>query len=161
MDEPVGRYLEAYDWPPDHGFALADMRCTLDFLGDEEAWIQFMALAGAFKLLEDERFNSIEHLQSSGTKLLLPSLLEEFTSNMQYADVEKFVRSKPRGVIAPVLDLQTLMQHPQFKALGISDDSADHLGMRFPFDSTPSITRDAAAASHLPADPETLPVATR
>ena len=145
--ERLGRYGgAAYDWAPEHGFALADMRCLIG-LGNEEAWREFVALAGGEHLLEDERFHSLQQLNANGGAL--PDLLEKYTRTLSYADVEAFVRKLGRGQVGPVFDINTLLHHPQFKALRIADQSTGKLVMRFPFDTVPPITRDTGEAPAL------------
>ena len=146
--ERLGRYGgEAYDWAPEHGFALADMRCLIG-MQNEEAWREFVVLAGGEQLLQDERFHSsIQQRNASGS--VLPDLLEQYTRTLSYADVEAFVRKLGQGQVGPVFDIQTLLHHTQFTALRIADQSTGNLVMRFPFDSVPPISRETGNAPAL------------
>jgi crotonobetainyl-CoA:carnitine CoA-transferase CaiB-like acyl-CoA transferase len=116
-DEPVGRQLEAYDWPADHGYRHLGGWCLIDFRDNEAGWLQFFAELGRYDLLADSRFNEIESLQRH--RPYIAQVLADVLSTMSYADLERLVREELHGTIVPILTPEQGARHQQSAELGV------------------------------------------
>jgi crotonobetainyl-CoA:carnitine CoA-transferase CaiB-like acyl-CoA transferase len=116
-DESVGRQLEAYDWPADHGYRHSAGWCLIDFRDNEAGWLQFFAELGHDELIGDPRFNEINTLQRH--RPYIAPLLADVLGAMPYADLQRLVRDELHGTIVPVLTPEQGARHPQAAGLGV------------------------------------------
>jgi crotonobetainyl-CoA:carnitine CoA-transferase CaiB-like acyl-CoA transferase len=109
-DGVEGKQIQAWAWPPDHGYTCMDRQVLISIRNNDEGWAKFLVALDRPDLLADERFNTLEHLRENEWQL--PGLLAERTRHMASEELKLIVESVG-GELVPVLDPAEVLGHPQ------------------------------------------------
>jgi crotonobetainyl-CoA:carnitine CoA-transferase CaiB-like acyl-CoA transferase len=109
-DDVEGKQVQAWAWPPDHGYACKDRQVLISIKNNDEGWVKFLVALDRHDLLRDERFNTLEHLRANEWQL--PGLIGENTGQMTSEELRLLVEDVG-GQVVPVLDPTEVLGHPQ------------------------------------------------
>jgi crotonobetainyl-CoA:carnitine CoA-transferase CaiB-like acyl-CoA transferase len=109
-DDVEGKQVQAWTWPPDHGYTCKDRQVLISIKNNDEGWVKFLVALDRHDLLGDERFNTLEHLRANEWQL--PGLVAENTGQMTSDELRLLVEDVG-GQLVPVLDPTEVLGHPQ------------------------------------------------
>jgi crotonobetainyl-CoA:carnitine CoA-transferase CaiB-like acyl-CoA transferase len=109
-DGVEGKQVQAWAWPPDHGYTCKDRQVLISIRNNDEGWVKFLVALDRADLLADERFNSLQALRANEWQL--PGLLAEITSGMTSEQLRQIVE-RVGGQLIPLLDPNEVLGHPQ------------------------------------------------
>jgi crotonobetainyl-CoA:carnitine CoA-transferase CaiB-like acyl-CoA transferase len=112
-DSVEGKQVQAWAWPPDHGYACKDRQVLISIRNNDEGWAKFLIALDRPALLADARFNTLEHLRANEWQL--PGLLAERTRQMTSEELKVIVEAVG-GELVPLLDPPDVLSHPQVSA---------------------------------------------
>ena len=109
-DGVEGKQVQAWTWPPDHGYTCKDRQVLISIKNNDEGWAKFLVALDRVDLLADERFNSLAHLRANEWQLA--ELLAETTGGMTSEQLRRIVE-EAGGQLVPLLDPNEVLDHPQ------------------------------------------------
>jgi crotonobetainyl-CoA:carnitine CoA-transferase CaiB-like acyl-CoA transferase len=109
-DGVEGKQIQAWAWPPDHGYTCMDRQVLISIKNNDEGWAKFLVALDRPDLLADKRFNTLEHLRANEWQL--PGLLAERTRQMASEEL-KLIVELAGGQLVPLLDPAEVLGHPQ------------------------------------------------
>jgi crotonobetainyl-CoA:carnitine CoA-transferase CaiB-like acyl-CoA transferase len=112
-DGVEGKQVQAWAWPPDHGYTCKDRQVLVSIKNNDEGWVRFLVALDRHDLLGDERFNTLEQLRANEWQL--PGLLADDTSQMTSEELKMMVEDVG-GQLVAVLDPAEVLCHPQVSA---------------------------------------------
>jgi crotonobetainyl-CoA:carnitine CoA-transferase CaiB-like acyl-CoA transferase len=125
-DGVQGKQVQAWVWPPDHGFTCKDRQVLISIKNSDEGWVKFLVAMDRTDLLADERFNTLEQLRANEWQL--PRLLAERTSQMTSEELRSMVE-KVGGQLVPVIDPAEVLGHPQVTEQRLVDPGGRRIGL--------------------------------
>jgi crotonobetainyl-CoA:carnitine CoA-transferase CaiB-like acyl-CoA transferase len=117
-DSVEGKQVQAWAWPPDHGYTCKDRQVLISIRNNDEGWAKFLVALDRPDLLADERFNTLEHLRANEWQL--PGLLAERTRQMASEELQPIVEAVG-GHLVPLLDPAEVLVHPQVSVQHLVD----------------------------------------
>jgi crotonobetainyl-CoA:carnitine CoA-transferase CaiB-like acyl-CoA transferase len=125
-DGVQGKQVQAWVWPPDHGYTCKDRQVLISIKNSDEGWVKFLVAMDRADLLADERFNTLEHLRANEWQL--PRLLAERTSQMTSEELRSMVE-KVGGQLVPVVNPAEVLGHPQVIEQHLVDPGGRRIGL--------------------------------